>query len=68
MICAAIEYRGGTEAAALALVDGKIRTNTKAVLEEVRRTGAPPRTAALALATERVHRAMRARRWDVKLG
>ena len=64
VICAAIEYRGGTEAAALALIAEKIRANTEAMLDEVRRTGALPRTAALSLATERVRRAMRTRRWD----
>ena len=68
VICAAIEYRGGTEAAALALIAEKIRANTAAVLEEVRRTGALPRTAAVSLATERVHRAMRTRRWDTGAG
>ena len=64
VICAAIEYRGGTEKAALALIAEKIRANTEAVLDEVRRTGALPRTAAVSLATERVRRAMRTRRWD----
>jgi glutamate dehydrogenase (NAD(P)+) len=66
VICAAIEYRGGTEAAALAYIEEKIRANTEAVLDEVRRTGALPRTAALSLATERVHQAMRTRRWDAR--
>ena len=64
VICAAVEYRGGTEAAALALIDEKIRANIEAMLKEVRRTGALPRIAALSLATERVRRAMRTRRWD----
>ena len=67
VICAAIEYRGGSESAALVLVDEKIRANTKAVLDEVRRTGVLPRTAATSLATERVHRAMRMRRWHVDM-
>jgi glutamate dehydrogenase/leucine dehydrogenase len=40
VICAAIEYRDGTEGVALALVAEKIRTNTKVVVGEVRRTGA----------------------------
>jgi glutamate dehydrogenase/leucine dehydrogenase len=53
VICAAIEYRGGTAATALALIAEKIRTNTEAVLDEVRRTGGLPRTAAVSLATER---------------
>jgi glutamate dehydrogenase/leucine dehydrogenase len=64
VICAAVEYRGGTESAALAFIDEKIRANTTAVLDEVRRTGMLPRTAATSLAVERVHRAMRTRRWD----
>jgi glutamate dehydrogenase (NAD(P)+) len=67
VICAAVEYRGGTESAALALIDEKIRANTEAVLDEVRRTGALPRSAAVSLATERVRRAMRIRRWDAEL-
>jgi len=67
VICAAVEYRGGTEAAALALIDEKIHANTEAVLDEVRRTGALPRSAAVSLATERVRRAMRIRRWDAEL-
>jgi glutamate dehydrogenase (NAD(P)+) len=64
VICAAIEYHGGTERAALALIDEKIRSNTEAVLGEARRTGALPRTAAASLASERVRRAMWTRRWD----
>ena len=68
VICAAVEYRGGTEMAALALIDEKIRANTEAMLDEVRRTDALPRTAALSLATERVRRAMRTRRWDGAVG
>jgi glutamate dehydrogenase (NAD(P)+) len=54
VICAAVEYRGGTETAALSKIEEKIRANTKAMLDEVRRTDALPRTAALSLATERV--------------
>jgi glutamate dehydrogenase (NAD(P)+) len=68
VICAAIEYRGGTELSALTLIDEKIRANTAAVLDAVRRTGALPRTAATSLATERLDRAMRTRRWDAPPG
>jgi glutamate dehydrogenase (NAD(P)+) len=64
VICAAVEYRGGTETTALALIEEKIRANTGAMLEEVRCTGALPRTAELSLATDRVRRAMRTRRWN----
>ena len=48
VICAATEYRGATEAAALALIDEKIRANTEAVLDEVRRTGMLPRSRCVA--------------------
>jgi len=68
VICAAAEYRGETEGAALVSINEKIRANTKAVLDEVRRTGGLPRTAATSLAVERVHRAMRTRRWDAPPG
>ena len=64
VICGAVEYRGGTEGAALVSIDEKIRANTKAVLDEVRRKGVSPRTAATSLAIKRVHQAMRTRRWD----
>ena len=68
VICAAVEYRGGTEGAALVSIDKKIRANTKAVLDEVRRADVLPRTAAKSLAIERVHPAMRTRRWDAEPG
>ena len=64
VICAAVEYRGGNEAAAFAEIDDKIRRNTRAVLERIAGRGTLPRAAALALATARLERAMAARRWD----
>lgn len=64
VICAAIEYQGGSEAAAFAAIDEKIRTNTAAVLDAVRSRRALPRAAALALAKTRLERAMATRRWD----
>ena len=66
VICAAIEYHGGTQAQAFATIDEKIRVNTQAVLDEARRTKSLPRTAAVSLAKERVRRAMRTRRWDAR--
>jgi glutamate dehydrogenase (NAD(P)+) len=69
VICAMVEYRGGTQSAALTYIDEKSRTNTKEVLGEVQRTDVLPRTAAAtSLATERLRRAMRTRRWDLKRG
>jgi len=64
VICAAIEYRGGTEAAAFAAIDEKIRANTAAILEAVRSGGMLPRMAAQDLAKTRIERAMAARRWE----
>ncbi|MDJ0975644.1 MAG: Glu/Leu/Phe/Val dehydrogenase [Planctomycetota bacterium] len=62
VICAAVEYHGGTEATALEVIDAKIRTNTREVLERSREAGILPRKAADALARERVLEAMKARR------
>jgi ABC-type sulfate/molybdate transport systems ATPase subunit len=55
---------GGSEAAAFAAIDEKIRANTRAMLKAVRDTGALPRTAALTLAKARVEKAMQTRRWE----
>ncbi|MEJ2374847.1 MAG: Glu/Leu/Phe/Val dehydrogenase [Pseudolabrys sp.] len=63
VICASIEYRGGTQHAAFDYIDERIRANTRAVLEESRRGKALPRAAALALAERRVRAAMATRRW-----
>jgi len=65
VICAAMEYAGATEAAALAAVAEKIRANTKAVLEGARAKGSLPREAAVKLATERVEAAMATRRFHI---
>ncbi|HEY8871805.1 MAG TPA: Glu/Leu/Phe/Val dehydrogenase [Stellaceae bacterium] len=64
VICAAVEYRHGSEATAFSAIDEKIRGNTRAVLDGVRSSGALPRAAALALAKTRLQRAMATRRWD----
>ncbi|MBI2741666.1 MAG: hypothetical protein HYX38_34675 [Rhodospirillales bacterium] len=58
VICAAVEYRHGTRAQALAIIDERIRSNIQAVLDEARRTGALPRAVAMSLAVARVRRAM----------
>ena len=64
VICAAIEFHGGTEAGAFAAIDEKIRANTREVLDGVKREKILPRRAAVALAERRVRKAMRMRRWD----
>jgi len=63
VICAAIEYQGGTETAAFAYIDERIRANTRLILEDARRSSILPRAAALALAERRVHEAAAIRRW-----
>lgn len=62
VICAATEYAGGTEAEARALIAEKVAGNTRAVLEESRRAGSPPREAAMMLAQRRLQAAMGLRR------
>jgi glutamate dehydrogenase (NAD(P)+) len=63
VICAAIEYHGGAGSAAFGVIEEKVRRNTVDVLETARRTIAATRDAAIAMATERVNKAARARRW-----
>jgi glutamate dehydrogenase (NAD(P)+) len=63
VICAAEEYRGGTQRGAFDYIDERVRANTRAVLEESRRSQTLPRAAALALAERRVREAMQLKRW-----
>jgi glutamate dehydrogenase/leucine dehydrogenase len=63
VICASIEYRGGTERAAFDYIDERIRANTKHVLVEAQKMNDTPRAAALALAQRRVREATALRRW-----
>jgi glutamate dehydrogenase (NAD(P)+) len=63
VICASIEHRGGTQRAAFEYIDERIRSNTRLVLENSRRTGDMPRVAAEKLAQQRVRAAMSTRRW-----
>lgn len=58
VICASVEYHGGTEAAAFEQIAQKIKHNTEAVLSRSRRDGMEPRRAAVELAGERVRAAM----------
>jgi glutamate dehydrogenase/leucine dehydrogenase len=63
VICAAIEFQGGTERSAFEGIDQRIRANTRLVIEESRRTGDLPRAAAVALAERRLRDAASTRRW-----
>jgi glutamate dehydrogenase (NAD(P)+) len=63
VICAAVEYHGGTEAQALDRIRESIRANTAEVLDRSAAERVPPRRAAVAMAEARVRRAMGWRRW-----
>lgn len=63
VICAAIEYRGQSQSAAFAAIEEKLRANTEQVLARAGHEAILPRAAAMALAVERVKRAMALRRW-----
>lgn len=58
VICAAVEYAGGTPAQAFAAIDDKIRANTRQVLAGSAETGEMPRVVAERMAHARVEEAM----------
>ena len=62
VICAAVEYHGGSESQALATIQDKIHSNVKEVLSRATTTGELPRKVAMDIAHERVHAAMRYRK------
>jgi glutamate dehydrogenase/leucine dehydrogenase len=63
VICAAVEFHGGSEAGALSTIAEKIDGNVREVLAAAKRAGTMPRQAALAIAQGRVAAAMEFRRW-----
>jgi len=65
VICAGMEYRGKIESEALEVIQDKIRTNTRLVLEESRNKKILPREAAMSLAVARVEKAMSFKRWSI---
>ena len=65
VICAAMEYHGSSESAALQTIAEKVRRNTRQVLERSRDEKILPRQAAIALAEQRVRTAMGFRRWSL---
>jgi glutamate dehydrogenase (NAD(P)+) len=65
VICAAMEYQGATELAALQSIEDKLRHNTRLVLEDSRRRGILPRQAAEELALALVRKAMDLRRFSL---
>jgi glutamate dehydrogenase (NAD(P)+) len=62
VICASVEYRGGTRMQAFALIQERLRANTIEVLIAAKEAGITPRDAAEAIASERLAEAQRYRR------
>jgi glutamate dehydrogenase (NAD(P)+) len=58
VICASVEYHGGTQSQALQTIEEKIRANTEEVLANAKKSGTLPRQAAIALAEARIKKAM----------
>jgi glutamate dehydrogenase (NAD(P)+) len=65
VICAAVEYHGGTRAQAFQVIEEKLRANVEAVLRDAADRRVPPREAALNLASARVRDAMHYKRFGV---
>jgi glutamate dehydrogenase (NAD(P)+) len=65
VICAAMEWRGSTESAALEAIREKVRRNTQLVLADARDRRIQPRQAAVELAEARVRKAMGFRRYSL---
>jgi glutamate dehydrogenase (NAD(P)+) len=65
VICAAMEYQGATESAALQTIEDKLRRNTRQVLQDARDKKILPRQSAVALAERRVRKAMSFRRYSL---
>ena len=63
VICAAMEYQGASEAAAMDIIAEKLTYNVRRVLDIVRSEDCLPRQAAEDMAHRRVRRAMGLRRW-----
>ena len=64
VICAAMEYHGANESAAMATIKDKLMRNTQQVLERAKNENIQPRQAAMELALERVKTAMSFRRFS----
>jgi glutamate dehydrogenase (NAD(P)+) len=59
VICASVEYHGGTQSQALQTIEEKIRASTEEVLADAKKRNLLPRQAAVELAEARVRKAMR---------
>ena len=64
VICAALEYGGGTQGQLFPLIDEKVRGNTAEMLDRMKKGRVLPREAAVAMARERVGEAMKYQRFN----
>jgi glutamate dehydrogenase/leucine dehydrogenase len=62
VICAAVEYRGGSQAQAFTAIEERIRVTTRDTLERARERGLLPRQAASEMVRDRIAEAARYRR------
>jgi len=65
VICAAMEYHGASEGAAMQTIEEKLRRNTRLVLEDAAKRSILPREASVDLAIARVKKAMSFRRYSL---
>lgn len=65
VICAAMEYKGATQTAALQVIEERLRDNTRQVLDAVKSQQVLPRQAAIDLALHRIRKAVSYKRWSV---
>jgi glutamate dehydrogenase (NAD(P)+) len=65
VICAAMEYRGASQSAAMATIEEKLRRNTIEVLQTAKDEQIMPREAAMTMARKRIDRAMSFCRWNL---
>jgi glutamate dehydrogenase (NAD(P)+)/glutamate dehydrogenase (NADP+) len=63
VITASVEYHGGTESVAMDRIKTTIRKNTKEILDKVYSDKTYPRETSVAIAKQRVMRAMKYREW-----
>jgi glutamate dehydrogenase (NAD(P)+) len=68
VICAAVEYAGGSEGQVFATIDDKVRANTLETLQRMKKRQVLPRQAAEEMARERVSKAMRYERFHAEHG
>ncbi|WP_020682163.1 Glu/Leu/Phe/Val family dehydrogenase [Marinobacterium rhizophilum] len=65
VICAAMEYRHLGQSVAFRAIEDRIRSNTRAVLDEAHRNQVTPRQAAESLGEARIRKAMSLKRWSL---